>query len=65
MDILATGQHAWIANRIAAWTRQHVFAVEGPQQALHLHVGADLLQAKAQIGEELVEFSLINCGKTG
>ena len=64
MDVFAAGKDAGIADRIAAGTRQHVFTIEGPQQALHLHVGADLLQAEAQVGEGFIQFRLVDLAKT-
>ena len=63
MDVLAAGQHAGIADRITAGTRQHIFTIEGPQQTLHLHIGADLLEAEAQVGECFVQFRLVDFAK--
>ena len=59
MDVLAAGQHARVADWVAAGSRQHVFAIEGLEQALHLHIGADLLKAEAQVAKQLVELGLI------
>ena len=65
MNVLAAGKHAWVADRIAARTRQHIFTIKGLEQALHLHIGAHLLQAEAQIAEHFVQFAGINLGETG
>ena len=65
MDVLAAGQYAGVADRIATGPGNYVLAIEGPQQAFHLHIRADLLQAKAQIGEQFIQFSPIHLGETG
>ena len=65
MDVFAAGQHAGVADRVAAGARQHVFAIEGLEQALHFHVGADLLEAEAQVAKQFVEFGLIHPAKAG
>ena len=65
MDVFAAGQHAGIADRIAAGAWQHVLAIEGPQQAFHFHVCANLLQAEAQVTKEFVEFGLVDLGEAG
>ena len=43
MDVLAAGQYAGVADRIATGPGNYILAIEGPQQAFHLHIRADLL----------------------
>ena len=65
MQVFAAGQNARVTNRVAARTRQHVFAIESSQQALHLQISADLLEAELQVAEQFVELALIHIWEAG
>ena len=65
MNVLAAGQHAWIADRISTRSGQHIFAIECLEQALHLHVGADLIETETQIAEQFVELRGIDLDEAG
>eukprot|EP00962_Isochrysis_galbana_P012886 scaffold3665_cov102-Isochrysis_galbana.AAC.3 len=55
VHVLARGQHEWVADRVAAGARRDELGVEALQQGAHLVVGHDLLEAKLEVAERLLD----------
>jgi len=58
-------QHPGLRNRITARDRDPRIRHRGPQQALISMFGADLLEAEAQVAEQLVELKADHAAKPG